>query len=101
MRVIVRRERPHSGAQLRFEDVGGCRLTGFATNTNGGQLADLEFRHRCRARSEDLIRTAKVTGLRAFPFQGFDQNRIWLAIVSLARNLQFWSELLAFAAHEL
>ena len=27
MRVIVRRERPHPGAQLRFDDVDGYRLT--------------------------------------------------------------------------
>lgn len=38
MRVIVRRERPHPGAQLRFEDVDGYRLTAFATNTARGQL---------------------------------------------------------------
>ena len=33
MRVIVRAERPHPGAQLRFTDVNGNRLTAFATNT--------------------------------------------------------------------
>jgi len=33
MRVIVRRERPHPGAQLRFDDVEGYRLTAFVTNT--------------------------------------------------------------------
>jgi hypothetical protein len=31
MRVIVRRERPHRGAQLRIIDGGGHRLTVFAT----------------------------------------------------------------------
>ncbi len=36
MRVIVRRERPHPGAQLRFEDVDGYRLTAFVTNTCRG-----------------------------------------------------------------
>ena len=36
MRVIMRRERPHQGAQLRFEDVGGYRLTAFATSTRVG-----------------------------------------------------------------
>lgn len=46
MRVIVRRERPHPGAQLRFDDVEGYRLTAFATNTTRGQLQDLELRHR-------------------------------------------------------
>ena len=50
MRVIVRKERPHPGAQLRFEDVDGMRITAFATNTVRGQLPDLELRHRRRAR---------------------------------------------------
>ena len=67
MRVIVRRERPHPGAQLRITDADGHRLTAFATNTAPGgpgrQLADLELRHRRRARAEDRIRCAKDTGL--------------------------------------
>ena len=46
MRVIVRAECPHPGAQLTFTDSDGNRLTAFATNTKGGQLADLELRHR-------------------------------------------------------
>src|SRR5699024_969806 len=50
MRVIVRCERPRPGAQLRSEDVDGYRLTAFAANTTHGQLADLEVRHRGRAR---------------------------------------------------
>lgn len=33
MRLIVCKERPHPGAQLRFTDAGGIRLTRFATNT--------------------------------------------------------------------
>ena len=56
MRLIVRKERPHPGAQLRFTDLDGLRLTCFATNTKGGQLADLELRHRRRARCVDRIR---------------------------------------------
>jgi DDE family transposase len=36
MRVIVRKERPHPGAQLRFTDIDGHRLTCFATSTRGG-----------------------------------------------------------------
>jgi hypothetical protein len=101
MRVIVRREHPHPGAQLRFDDVDGYRLTAFATNTRGMQLADLEVRHRSRARCEDRIRIAKDTGLANFPLKGFDQNRIWLAIVALAGDLQAWSGLLAFANDEI
>jgi Transposase DDE domain group 1 len=70
MRVIVRKERPHPGAQLRFTDIDGHRFTCFATSTQGGQLADLELRHRRRARCEDRIRAAKDTGLRNLPLQG-------------------------------
>jgi hypothetical protein len=76
MRVIVRKERPHPGAQLRFTDIDGHRFTVFATSTKHGQLADLELRHRRRARCEDRIRCAKDTGLRNLPLHGFDQNQI-------------------------
>jgi Transposase DDE domain group 1 len=96
MRVIVRRERPHPGAQLRFTDPGGHRFTCFATSTTGGQLADLELRHRRRARCEDRIRCAKDTGLRNLPLHGFAQNQIWCEIVALACELLAWMQMLAF-----
>ena len=99
MRVIVRRERPHPGAQLRFDDVHGYRLTAFVTNSTRGQLADLELRHRRRARCEDRIRIAKDCGLTNLPLQGFAQNRLWLLIVQLANDLLAWMGLLAFADH--
>jgi len=67
MRVIVRRERPHPGAQLRFDDVDGYRLTAFVTNAVRGQLADLELRHRRRARCEDQIRIAKTPACATCP----------------------------------
>ena len=71
MRVIIRKERPHPGAQLRFTDIDGHRFTAFATDARRGQLADLELRHRRRARCEDRIRCAKDTGLRNLPLQRF------------------------------
>ncbi|MGV9793139.1 IS1380 family transposase [Gordonia sp. NPDC003422] len=97
MRVIARKERPHPGAQLRFTDSDGLRLTAFATDTVGGQLAALELRHRRRARCEDRIRNAKDCGLTNLPLHGFDQNRIWCAIVILAGELIAWTQLVAFA----
>ena len=100
MRVIVRRERPHPGAQRRFDDVDGYRLTAFATNTRRGQLQRLELRHRRRARCEDRIRNAKDTGLRNLPLHGFDQNQIWTAIVALASEITAWAGLLAHPEHE-
>jgi hypothetical protein len=84
MRVIARKERPHPGAQLRITDVDGNRITAFATNTPRGQLADLELRHRRRARCEDRIRGAKDTGLANLPLHDFASNQIWCALVALA-----------------
>jgi hypothetical protein len=95
MRVIVRKERPHPGAQLRFTDIDGHRFTCFATSTRSGQLADLELRHRRRARCEDRIRCAKDTGLRNLPLHGYDQNQIWCQIVALACELLAWMQMLA------
>jgi hypothetical protein len=77
MRVIVRKERPHPGAQLRFTDIDGHRFTAFATDAKRGRLADLELRHRRRARCEDRIRGGKDTGLRNLPLKGFAQNQVW------------------------
>jgi hypothetical protein len=95
MRVIVRKERPHPGAQLRFTDIGGHRFTAFATDARRGQLADLELRHRRRARCEDRIRNAKDTGLRNLPLHGFNQNQIWCELVAMACELLAWMQMLA------
>jgi Transposase DDE domain group 1 len=95
MRVIVRKERPHPGAQLRFTDVGGHRCTCFATSARTGQLADLELRHRRRARCEDRIRNAKDTGLRNLPLHGYQQNQIRCEIVALACEPLAWTQMLS------
>ncbi|MCF1593809.1 hypothetical protein L0P92_09540 [Streptomyces muensis] len=47
----MRKEQPYLGAQLRFTDTDGLRLTCLATTTTG----------------EDRIRTARATGLRVSP----------------------------------
>ena len=63
MRVLVRRERPHPGAQISvFEAHDGWRYQCLATDTPAGQLAWLEARHRAHARVEDRIRNANRPG---------------------------------------
>ena len=95
----MRRERPHQGAQLRFEDVGGYRLTAFATNTKAGQLADLEVRHRLRARRQGTASAVPRTpGLTASPCRGSLRTRIWCLIVALACDILAFSQLLALAS---
>jgi hypothetical protein len=91
-RLVLRKERPHPGAQLSITDVEGNRITGLLTNTAGGQLADLELRHRRHARVEDRIRCGQDTGLRNLPFQDFAQNQVWLEIYALAADLIAWTQ---------
>jgi hypothetical protein len=92
-RVIVRRERPHPGAQLNaFEEADGWRYTAFATDTRFGQLAHLDARHRAHARIEDRIRSAKDTGMDHFPSRSFAINQAWLSVVMLAVDLIAWTQ---------
>jgi hypothetical protein len=94
MRVIVRRERPHPGAQLSlFEEADGWRYTAFITNTTVGQLQWLEARHRAHARVEDRIRCAKDTGLRRLPSREFAINQAWCVAVAIACDLIAWLQL--------
>ena len=96
MRVIVRREHPHPGAQLSlFEERDGRRYQAFVTNTTTGQNAFLEARHRAHARVEDRIRVAKDTGMGRFPSREYDINTAWLTVVALAADLTAWLRLLA------
>ena len=96
MRVIIRREHPHPGAQLSlFEAEHGWRYQAFATNTQQGQVAFLEARHRAHARVEDRIRVAKDMGLGRFPSREYAINTAWLTVAAIAADLTAWLRLLA------
>jgi hypothetical protein len=96
MRVIVRREHPHPGAQLSlFEERDGWRYQAFVTNTTTGGVGFLEARHRAHARVEDRIRVAKDTGLARFPSREYDMNQAWLTVVTIAADLLAWLRLIA------
>ena len=100
-RLILRKERPHPGAQLTFTDVDGHRITAVLTDTGpgviGGQIAGLELRHRQHARVEDRIRQAKASGLRNLPCRGREENSAWLEAVLAAADLVCWAKLICFA----
>jgi hypothetical protein len=71
------------------------RYTAFATNRDRGQLADLEVRHRLRARCEDRIRAAKDTGLANLPLHALDANALWCHLVMLSAEITAWAQMLA------
>lgn len=91
-RLICRRERPHPGAQLSFEDSHGHRFTCFLTDQPDPDIAGLELRHRRRARVEDRIRCAKDAGLSNLPFHAFAPNEVWLELVLIAQDLFAWTQ---------
>ncbi len=98
-RLIVRRERPHPGAQLdAFDTIEGWRHQVFATDTphGDGSIQFLEARHRAHARIEDRIRTGKDTGFGRFPSRIFTINAAWLELALCAIDLLAWAQLLLF-----
>jgi len=85
-RVIVRRERPHPGAQLSFTDHDGHRFQAILTDQVDQNIAEIECRHRQRAHVEDRIRDDKDTGLAKFPFKEFRLNEVCLDPGAAARR---------------
>ncbi|WP_328468718.1 IS1380 family transposase [Actinoplanes sp. NBC_00393] len=96
-RFLVRRERPHPGAQLSlFDTIEGWRHQVVATDTppgNGG-IQFLEARHRAHARVEDRIRTGKDTGFGRFPSRHFAINQAWLQLALTGIDLLAWTQTL-------
>jgi hypothetical protein len=93
-RLIVRRERPHPGAQLSFTDHDGYRFQTILTDQTDADVAVIECRHRQHAHVEDRIRDDKDTGLAKLPFKEFKLNEVWLEIVLLAHDLIVWTQAL-------
>lgn len=96
-RFIIRRERPHPGAQLDlFDTVEGWRHQLIATDTpeGGAPLAWLDARHRAHARVEDRIRCGKNTGFGRFPSRQFAINAAWLELALTAIDLLAWTQAL-------
>jgi hypothetical protein len=92
-RVIVRRERPHPGAQLSFTDVDGHRFQATLTDLVGDAV-ELERLHRARANAEDRVRAAKQTGLENLPFREFALNAVWVELSMIAQDLSVWTQAL-------
>ena len=90
-RIIVRRERPHQGAQLRLWDHDGWRHQVLLTNS-AGPARRLEVRHRRHGEVENRIKNAKDCGLERMPFTSFDANAAWMEMVLAAADLLVWCQ---------
>ena len=92
MRMLVRREEPHPGAQLTFTDVEGYRYQVFVTDLPGPDICFMEALYRGRGRCECRIRDTKDTGLAHLPSASFAINTAWLATVLIASDLLAWTK---------
>jgi hypothetical protein len=90
-RIIVRREQPHQGAQLRLWDHDGWRHQVLLTNS-AGPPHRLELRHRRHGEVENRIKNAKDCGLERMPFSSFDANAAWMEMVLAAADLLVWCQ---------
>ena len=96
-RFLVRRERPHLGAQLSvFDTIAGWRHQVIATDTppGNGSIQYLGARHRAHARVEDRIRTGKDTRFGRFPSRVFAINQAWLQLALTGIDLLAWTRTL-------
>lgn len=92
-RLILRRERPHQGAQLSlFDTIEGMRHTAFITNQSSVDFAALELQQRQRARAENAIRDAKAAGLSNLPFDDIVNNDVWMQLCFAANDLLAWAQ---------
>lgn len=92
-RLIVRRERPHPGAQLTlFDTIEGFRHTAFITNQNSADISALELQQRQRARAENVIRDTKACGLANLPFDCIVNNEVWMNLCFAANDLLAWAQ---------
>jgi hypothetical protein len=98
VRLIVRREPLHPGAQHTLFASANYRYWGHWTDQHGAPV-DLDTTMRAHAHVEDHIRRLKNSGLCRFPFTDLDANQAWLAVVCFAADLVRWFQLLCLTGH--
>ena len=102
-RLILRKERPHPGAQLRFTDADGMRVTAFITDTAPVSCPAKSPVWSCGTVSTPASRTAsansKPPACATCRATRFWANAAWLEIVLAATDLVTWTRLIGFADH--
>ena len=90
LRIIVRDEPLHPRYRKRAterEKKLGRRYQLVATNTQHGQVAWLDARHRSHVHVENNVKQAKDLGLNRWPSRHWAVNVAWTQVVALAANL--------------
>ena len=99
LRLIVRRQRKHSGEQLSFDDLGGFRFFALVTNMPPifAPAPTVEHHHRLRGGPpEEAIRQlTEDFGMNHAPVQNFFGNWVWWLASALAYNVARWVRVLA------
>jgi hypothetical protein len=100
-RLVLRKERPHPGAQLSFTDIDGMRVTAFITDTPPGSVPRAAGRPGTAPpptrprRGPHPPGQSRRPGRPALPCHSFDANAAWLEIVLAAADLVAWTKLIA------
>jgi hypothetical protein len=90
LRVLVRDEPLHPRYRKRATDrekALGRRYQLIVTNTQVGQIAWLDARHRSHVHVENDVKQAKDLGLNNWPSRFWTINVTWTQIIALAANL--------------
>jgi len=90
LRILVRSEPLHPRYHKRATDREkqlGRRYQLIATNTQRGQHAWLDARHRSHVHVENDVKQAKALGLERWPSRFWAINVAWTQVVALAANL--------------
>jgi Transposase DDE domain group 1 len=90
LRVLVRDEPLHPRYRKRATDrekALGRRFQLIVTNTQVGQIAWLDARHRSHVHVENDVKQAKDLGLNKWPSRFWAINLVWTQTVALAANL--------------
>ena len=98
LRLVVRREPLHPGAQRSLFDSDNWRYWGHWTDQpQPAPESDRDM--RAHARVETHIARVKDQGGNRFPFTKYAPNRLWLHIVALADTLIRWFQKLSLPKH--
>jgi hypothetical protein len=93
-RLIVRRERPHPGAQFCVFDAEGYRHTAFITDQEGPTSRLWSCATAAAPKSRTRSAAARTLACATCPFAAFEHNQVWLELSLIAQELLAWTRLL-------